>query len=153
VTELQPTAADLAWHGFHELRPTSPDEPQVPNTARHSDQPPWINTVAGWCTRYGDVAPLVLEADEQVAILNSGDGVTATFSADDLPAPRNGDVRTLALMTHGWIKAADPNSEPDVGVWPFPGSGGVFNEKAPESDWQLRYNTRWVPGDFFLRRN
>jgi hypothetical protein len=148
VTEIRPSAAELAWHGFYELRPHSADEPQVPNLARHSNRPPWINTVEGWCTRYGDVKPLVMESDEQLAILNSGDGVTVTFPAGGLPAPQPGALRSLALFTRGWIKAADPNSEPDISVWPFPGGDGAFDESAPGQDWQLQYNTRWVPAMF-----
>ncbi len=151
VTEIRPAEAELAWHGFYELRPNSPDAPQVPNLTRHSDRPPWTNTVAGWCTRYGDVVRLVAESDEQLAILNSGDCATVSFPAGSLPAPRSGETRTLALFTRGWIKAADPNSEPDMNVWPFPGAASGFDDDRPESDWQLRYNTRWVPSDFFLR--
>jgi hypothetical protein len=145
VTEVRPSEAELAWYGFNELRPTSDDAPQVPNLARHTDTAPWINAVGGWCTRYGDVLPLVDAADEELAILNSGDGATIEFPAAGLPAERAGDVRTLALFARGWIKAADPNSEPDVDVWPFPGGDAPFDEARPDADWQLRYNTRWTP--------
>ncbi len=152
VAAAEPTTAELAWHGFCELRPKNDDEPQSPNLDRMADRPLWLNTVAGWCTRYGEIAPLVTEADGELAILNSGDGVTLIFPSADLPPEDQGRTRTLVLATHGWIKAADPNSEPDLQVWPFPGSGAPFAEEQPMNDWQLQYNTRWVPGDRFLGR-
>jgi tetratricopeptide (TPR) repeat protein len=145
VTVAAPAAADLQWHGFAELRPTHPDRPQTPNLARMTNQPRWLNTVAGWCTRYGDVAPLVSAADARMAIMNSGDGLTFNFPANALPAERPGETRTLAIYTRGWIKAADPNSEPDLTVTPFPGSNAPLDENQPADDWQLQYNTRWTP--------
>jgi hypothetical protein len=147
--DLSPIEAELNWHGFHELRPRGPHEPQVPNIRRMSPRPKWLNTVAGWCTRYGDVAPLVRESDGRMAILNSGDGATLRFASGNLPPSGAGESRTFALYTRGWIKAADPNSEPDIQIWPFPGSNSLLDKTEHKSDWQLRYNTRWVPGDRF----
>jgi hypothetical protein len=146
TTEIVPAEADLAWHGFCELRPTSPDAPQVPNLDRVSNQAPWVLSLVGWCTRYGPVGPLTGAADRRSAILNSGDGLTLEFPGSGLPPIDSGSSRTLALATTGWIKAADPNSEPDIAIWPFPGGGDVWEGAEPESDWQLEYNTRWSSG-------
>jgi hypothetical protein len=145
ITELQPVAADLQWHGFAELRPHAFDQPQVPNLARLSDTPPWFTTVAGWCTRYGDIRPLVLDADPMMAILNSGDGATIEFSAESLPVRQPGSARTLLLYTRGWIKEADPNTLPDRGVEPLPDTSTATLDG---DDWQLKYNTRWVPANW-----
>jgi hypothetical protein len=142
VTELPPVIADLAWHGFAELRPHAPDQPQLPNLARISNTPQWLTAVEGWCTRYGDIQPLVTELDPMMAILNSGDAATIEFKADSLPARQPGMGRTLLLYTHGWIKEADPNTLPDRGVEPLPDIG--FTEDESNTDWQLEYNTRWV---------
>jgi tetratricopeptide (TPR) repeat protein len=147
TVEVAPTQADLAWHGFCELRPTSPDAPQVPNLDRMSNSAPWLRSLAGWCTRYGAVGPLVSEADTRSAILNSGDGLTLEFPGGELPPGEQGGARTLALVSTGWIKAADPNSEPDIAISPFPGSGDVWQDAEPENDWQLEYNTRWSSGE------
>jgi tetratricopeptide (TPR) repeat protein len=146
TTEIEPADADLAWHGFCELRPTSPDAPQVPNLDRVSNQAPWLLSLVGWCTRYGPVGPLAGAADRRSAILNSGDGLTLEFPGSGLPPIDRGSSRTLALATTGWIKAADPNSEPDIAIWPFPGGGDVWEGAEPENDWQLEYNTRWSSG-------
>jgi hypothetical protein len=54
-------------------------------------------------------------------------------------------ARTLLLYTKGWIKEADPNTLPDRRVEPLP-DGGVATDDGSD-DWQLEYNTRWVPKD------
>jgi hypothetical protein len=143
VTELRPAAAELHWHGFAELRPEASDRPQVPNLHRLRNTPPWLTNVEGWCTRFGDITPLVVKSDPMMAILNSGDGASIEFDAAALPARRPGTARTLLLYTRGWIKEADPNSLADRRVDPLPDRQGI--ETQPDTDWQLKYNTRWVP--------
>ena len=138
VTEVSPAAAELQWHGFAELRPNSEDHPQLPNLARMHDVPPWSTTVEGWCTRYGDIEPLIDTTDERMAILNSGDGATIMFPAAGLPPREPGSERTLLLFDRGWIKEDDPNSLDDRQIAPFPGSDRADNGG---SDWQLEYNT------------
>jgi hypothetical protein len=151
IAELAPTNADLQWHGFAELRPHAVDAPQVPNLARMSETPPWLTAVEGWCTRYGDIRPLVSEAGPMLAIVNSGDGATIEFAEGKLPPRRSETSRSLMLYTRGWIKEADPNTLPDRRVEPLPESEpfaeSVVSEStsAPGADWQLEYNTRWVP--------
>lgn len=147
VTEIKPTAADLTWHGFAELRPSSFDQPQVPNLARVRDVPPWLTTVEGWCTRYGGIVPLVTASDNRLAILNSGDGATIEYTTQSLPPLESERVRTLLVYDRGWIKEEDPNSLPDRRIEPFPGSDAAPNDDG--EDWQLLYNTRWVPRDRF----
>ncbi len=147
VTELEPATADLQWFGFAELRPHASDQPQVPNLARMSDTPPWLTSVEGWCTRYGEIAPLVTMFDGRLAILNSGDGATIEFTARSLPERRPDTVRTLLLYTRGWIKEVDPNTLPDRFVEPLPGRDTAANDDG--ADWQLEYNTRWVPRNRF----
>jgi hypothetical protein len=87
--------------------------------------------------------PLVAESDPMMAILNSGDGATIEFDAAALPARPTGTARTLLLYTRGWIKEADPNSLADRRVDPLP---EIQADTSPtDVDWQLEYNTRWVP--------
>jgi hypothetical protein len=143
ITEVRPTVAQLHWHGFAELRPTSLDQPQVPNLASLTNTPPWLTNLEGWCTRYGEITPLLVAADPMMAILNSGDAATIEFDSAGLPERPPGAARTLLLYTRGWIKEEDPNSLPDRQVDPLPESQG--GESQMEDDWQLEYNTRWVP--------
>jgi tetratricopeptide (TPR) repeat protein len=145
VSDIEPTAADLQWHGFAELRASANDQPQIPNLARMSDRPPWFAAVEGWCTRHGDIRPLIAELDPMMAILNSGDGATIEFSASELPAREPGMARTLLLYTKGWIKEADPNTLPDRRVEPLPDRGVATDDES--DDWRLEFNTRWVPKD------
>jgi tetratricopeptide (TPR) repeat protein len=143
ITELRPAGAELQWHGFAELRPKSPDRPQEPNLDRLSNSPPWLTNVEGWCTRYGDITPLVAESDPMMAILNAGDGATIEFDAAALPPRKPGTARTLLLYTRGWIKEADPNSLADRRVDPLPETQADTTQT--DDGWQLEYNTRWVP--------
>jgi hypothetical protein len=154
ITELAPTTADIQWHGFAELRPHADDQPQVPNLNRISNTPPWLTSVPGWCTRYGDIKPLIEEVDPMMAILNSGDGATIEFSSSTLPVREAGSARTLLLYCRGWIKEADPNTLPDRRVEPLPppvvrASADPVVRGSPDPaqgfDWQLEFNTRWVP--------
>ncbi|TWT75706.1 TPR repeat-containing protein YrrB [Posidoniimonas polymericola] len=139
--------AELHWHGFAALPQPSLDRPQVPDLTRISNRPHWFTSLEGWCTRYGQVSPLLTAVDDQIAILNSGDGVTLEFDASHLPAIADGKQRTLLLFNHGWIKEENPNSLPDRNVSPFPGSDAP--DQDPENDWQAIYNTRWVPRNRF----
>lgn len=143
IAELPPASAKLQWHGFAGLRSQSADQPQVPNLAHISNAPPWLTNVEGWCTRYGDITPLVVKSDPMMAILNSGDGATIEFDAAALPVRRPGTARTLLLYTRGWIKEDDPNSLPDRRVEPLPDSQDTRMQS--EVNWELEYNSRWVP--------
>jgi hypothetical protein len=152
VTELEPTTAELAWHGFADLHAEQFESPHVPNPQQMSDLPRWLTVVEGWCTRYGDIRPLVATADDRMAVLNSGDGATLEFAADRLPQRTPDTSRTLLLYSRGWIKEADPNSLADRGVSPLPDADlapdGPLDESL-EGDWQLQFNTRWVPSNRF----
>ena len=82
-----------------------------------------------------------------MAILNSGDGATLEFPSATLPPREATTNRTLLLYTRGWIKEENPNSLADRNVAPFPGSD--LGESEATDDWQLEYNTRWVPRNRF----
>jgi tetratricopeptide (TPR) repeat protein len=148
VSEAAPAAGNLQWHGFHDVAAASVDQPHVPHLARASDFPPWFAALAGWCTRYGDVRPLISAADQKLAILNAGDGATIEFPAAVLPPREPSTARTLLLYSVGWVKSGDPNDTMPLRITPFPGSDAPASD-ADGGDWQLEYNTRWVPGDRF----
>ncbi|MCA9241167.1 MAG: hypothetical protein KDA37_13245, partial [Planctomycetales bacterium] len=142
VTHRRPVGSEVSWHGFSRLSSTSPDRPQTPAIDNIRATPPWFSTIAGWCTRYGDATPLLMASDEKMVILNAGDGVTVTFEETRQPHGER-SARTQLLYVRGWIKEWDPNAEPPQRVAPFPGSDKPAAES--EEDWQLQYNTRWVP--------
>ena len=142
VVEVEPATASLAWHGFSRLASASSDAPLVPIPGSLDDQPPWLSTLAGWCTRYGAVEELLTDSDSRLAVLNSGDAMTVDYNLPNRPEDA-GLTRTNLLYVRGWIKEWDPNAEPPERVAPFPGSEATTAETS--DDWQIEYNTRWVP--------
>jgi hypothetical protein len=149
VSDVGPATANLQWHGFAKLAAPSADQPTRPDFGQISNAPDWFTSLEGWCTRYGDVASLVSGADERMAIMNSGDATTVEFPASGLRPREPNLARTLALYSHGWVKEGDPNSTSEAKVTPFPGSDQPLANQ-PGGDWQLQYNTRWVPRDRFM---
>lgn len=151
IHELTVDGAELAWHGFSRISAAGPNHPATPAHDRRRERPHWRNTIAGWCTRYGDVRPLLKETDGRPVILNSGDGVTLRFDAEGLPELPDGMARTFALTTIGWNKELNPNTAGPATITPLPTEIDHANAPAvPDSDaWRLRYNTRWVPTDRF----
>ncbi len=146
-SSLEPTAAHLEWRGFPELKAPSEHWPTVPTGAALSDEPLWRTTPEGWCTRYGDVLELVTTRDDRYVILNAGDAVTLRFNAARLPELRRGAVRSFFFYSVGWDKDGDHNVVDGDQVEPLPVTAPAAADD--ESDWRLRYNTRWVPGDRF----
>ncbi len=147
VSETGPSAAQLAWTGFHDFDDAPRDQPRRPDPTRASDSPPWFTAIEGWSTRYGDVRPLLEASDLKSALINAGDGVTVEFPAAGLPPRVPGTQRTLLLYSVGWVKSGDPNDTTPLTVEPFPGSNAAASDSA--SDWQRQYNTRWVPRNRF----
>jgi hypothetical protein len=134
---LDAVSAELRWRGFSEIRSRAPDHPAVPDYEHVSNRPPWRTTPWGWCTRYGDVLPLVEARDEQLVLLNGGDALRLRFAESELPPVPSGQVRSFFFHSVGWDKDADPNVVDGDRVEPLPvGEGG---------EWIHDYNTRWVP--------
>ena len=75
--------------------------------------------------------------------LDGGDALTLEFDASTLPPVGEGLQRTFFLFTVGWDKDADYNVVQGDTVEPIP--VGDPNRMGSQDDWQLDYNTRWVP--------
>ncbi|HSQ49402.1 MAG TPA: hypothetical protein VLL96_06955 [Candidatus Deferrimicrobiaceae bacterium] len=71
-----------------------------------------LSTSSGAFTRYGDVTPLVLEADDMYVIGRQGDQVVLQFSISDLEAPAEGMERDYFFVVACWFK--DP-----PGAWGY----------------------------------
>jgi hypothetical protein len=142
--ELPPSAADLRWRGFSEIKSRAPSHPQTPDYDKVSSRPPWRTTPQGWCTRYGDVLDLVKARDERLVLVNAGEALRLRFDARALPPVPKGLVRTFFFHSVGWDKDADYNVVDGDRVEPLP--------VRAEGDWPLKYNTRWVPGDRFVEQ-
>jgi DNA-binding SARP family transcriptional activator len=140
--DLQPTSANLYFRGFPEMKPRGPHHPITPDYHTLAENPPWRTTPQGWCTRYGDVLDLATDADDRTVILNGGDALTLGYAAGDLPDAPAGMVRSFFFFSVGWEKDADHNVVGGDTVEPLPvGDADI--------DWQVQYNTRFVPRDTF----
>ena len=67
------------------------------------------STASGAFTRYGDVTPLIQDADDMFIIGRQGDQVNLQFSASDLPPVAEGMVRDYFFAVACWFK--DPPGE------------------------------------------
>ncbi|MCH8965097.1 MAG: hypothetical protein IIB58_09065, partial [Planctomycetes bacterium] len=149
--EVLPRAARLYQRGFSEIKSRAPGHPTTPDYDVVRDHPPWRTTLQGWYTRYGDVLELLTQRDNVLVILNAGDAVTVEFGAADLPPCAYGLQRTFFLYSVGWDKDADYNVLTGQTVEPLPFDEAVRRGRTDDvdSDWRLRYNTRWVRRDRF----
>jgi hypothetical protein len=151
VTPLAPATADLHYRGSGEYEDLPWEEPITPNHDRLQERAPWLVTPSGWCTRYGDVLELVTKKDDALAIMNCGDEMTLTFSADNLPPKPAGTIREFFIYTSGWDKDSDFHVAAGLRVEPIPWHGmddqRYGHEPRPviDGDWWIpKYNTRWV---------
>ncbi len=152
-------AAELHWHGFGTYEDRLPDAPLTPQHDRVRHTPPWLMTVSGWATRYGDVRPLVAARDNALVLLASGDELTLTFPAAELPPKPPGAVRDFFLFSSGWDKDGDYHVDHGLTIEPLPfhGLDGQHPGREPrphfENDaWMAKYNTRWVGPQVLTRR-
>ena len=153
LTTLEPVTADLHYRGFSRLyRKGGPNGPHWFDYATVSTEPKWIDML-GYYTRYGNVLPLLEDADSKYIIMNAGDEVTVEFDASvphDLPA---GWRRDFLIYSTGWLKDADINTASGQTVGPLPFHGmseypyGVGESYPTDKDHQnyvKTYNTRKV---------
>lgn len=150
LTELTPASAQLSYRGFSEIRARQPGHPTTPDFDNVRDTPPWRTTPQGWCTRYGEVLPLVNKRDGALAIVNAGDAFTLRFAAGGLPPVPSGMKRTFFFYSIGWEKDEDHNVVTGDTVEPLPAQGDSPDAAltAELHDWRLEYNTRWVAHRF-----
>jgi len=111
---------------------------------------------AGNYTRYGDVLPLLTQADDRFAVFGSGEEVALEFDASRLPALPAGWKRDYFFMANGYEKdmdfyAADANTVVPLpfhamGVYPY-GAGKAYPLDDAHLKYLLQYNTRQLSGE------
>ncbi|HEY6783524.1 MAG TPA: hypothetical protein VI159_01155, partial [Gemmatimonadales bacterium] len=120
VTTLDPVAADLHYRGFStQYRKGGRYGPQWPDYAKVTRESPW-EPIVGDFTRYGDVLPLLHEADDRYAVTAPGDEITLQFEAGGLAPPPPGWTRDFVLYTDAWLKDSDRNTAAGGTVGPLP---------------------------------
>ncbi len=158
LTTLVPSSADLHYRGFSRLYrrggrygPHWFDYSDVDTSPRWSD-------LEGLYTRYGDVRPLLLRADDMYVVLNAGDEITIEFDASQAPVLSDGWRRDFLLYTDGWIKDGDLNTGTGDRVEPLPFHAQTRYPYGPEQSYPdddshrrylEEYQTRRVTADRF----
>ena len=152
VTTLNPDSADLHYRGFSEMYRPNPHAPHLFDYQKVTKSAQWRD-LAGYYTRYGNVAPLLQEVDDLYVILNAGDEITVEFEASRLPTLKAGWVRDFILYSDGWDKDGDINTLTSQTVEPLP-FHGMSSYPYPDTEhypndevhrrYQREYNTRRV---------
>jgi Tfp pilus assembly protein PilF len=119
VARVDPEFATLRFRGF----PASirPDGSGPPAYDYDSEEPFVIwKAHAGAYTRFGDVTPLLLAADDRYVVTRGGDEIILGFDAAALPAAAPGMERTFLIYADGFGKDMDLNSARPDSVGPLP---------------------------------
>ena len=111
---------------------------------------------AGNYTRYGDVLPLLTQADDRFVVFGSGEEVALDFDSSRLPNLPAGWKRDYFFMANGYEKdmdfyAADANTVAPLpfhamGVYPYDARKAYPLDDA-HLKYLLRYNTRQMSGE------
>jgi hypothetical protein len=104
-------------------------------------QPLWdTRHPRGWYTRFGDVTPLVRNADDATVILGPGEEVAIEFDAP-AESPGAGWTRRFVLRGRGWCKDMDLYTEHGDKVEPLPGTSTPERARL-----HPQFNTRYAGG-------
>jgi hypothetical protein len=157
--EMVPESADLHYRGFSaEYRKGGRYGPHWFDYSDVSKDVKWRD-LTGYYTRYGDVLPLLNEADDKYVITNAGDEISIEFMASSLPELKEGWKRDFMIYNVGWVKDGDLNTAFGKTVEPLPFHGmsryPYSNDEAYPSDkehqkYLMEYNTRKVTSESYL---
>ncbi len=116
-----------------------------------------LSNSSGSFTRYGDVTPLMQNADEMYVIGRQGDQILLRFPTDNLTAPEIGMVREYFLVTAAFYKdepgawgfgfefTVDPLPFRGMSGYPYPASESYPYDQAHLA-YLEEYNTRVITG-------
>jgi Flp pilus assembly protein TadD len=152
LKEMAAASADLHYLGYpHEYSPDG----RHPNLYDYSN----LDTAAAWklmagdYTRFGEVAPLLQQADDCYVIMGRGEELTLCFPADAFGPVPEGRRRTFVLKTDSFCKDMDLyTAYPDT-VEPLPfhamsgypyGPGEHYPDNEQTRQYRRHYNTRRV---------
>ncbi|MHC4548723.1 MAG: FG-GAP-like repeat-containing protein [Planctomycetota bacterium] len=147
VHRLRPRSAHLHERGYP--REYSPDgaHPLLYDYGLMDPGYPF-KTMTGDYTRFGEVAPLLEQADDCYVIFGKGEELTLRYPVAALPPPGEGRRRTLMLYTVGYCKDMDPYTAfPDtVEPLPFRAMSNYpygARERYPDDEEHRRYRAEW----------
>lgn len=152
VTRVDPEFAALRYRGFpRAVRPGGSGPPEYD----YASEEPYVlwKVHAGAYTRFGDVRPLLLEADDRYVVTRAGDEIVLAFDAARLPPLPEGYQRTFLVHADGFGKDMDVNSARPDRVDPLPhhamkdypwGREDAYPMTEEMVDYLITYNTRVV---------
>lgn len=139
--------AELGFHGFSRavIHPER-RQPEMFFYEPAATISSW-NPTPGLYTRYGDVTPLLDQADDIFVIMGSGDEVKLRFPAPHTSAPP-GWKSDFLLFVDGWAKDSDANTAHSQTVEPLPFHGMSrypypATERYPEDEAHRQYRERY----------
>ncbi|HEV2021054.1 MAG TPA: FG-GAP-like repeat-containing protein [Terriglobales bacterium] len=154
VSEVPLAQARLAFHGYPRVIEGKLRSDFTYDYEDASQTGPYARA-AGNYTRYGDVLPLLTQAEDKFVIFGSGDEVALEFDPTTLPAPPAGWTRDYFFFADGFEKDMDfyafhgqtvePLPYHAMGRYPYPADHS-YPAAAPYVDYQLDYNTRGESG-------
>ena len=153
ITSLEPVSAELHFRGFSRMyRKGGRYGPYWFDYQEVAKESPW-RPIEGAFTRFGNVLPLLRNADDMYVIMGPGDEATIQFDASSASSLPAGWKRDFLLYTDGWIKDSDLNTAFGTTVAPLPfhavksypySAGDAYPTDARHQQYQREYNTRIV---------
>jgi tetratricopeptide (TPR) repeat protein len=157
--EMDPESADLHYRGFSAMyRKGGRYGPHWFDYSNVSTSVKWRD-LTGYYTRYGNVLPLLNEADNKYVITNAGDEISIEFMASALPELKEGWKRDFMIHNVGWVKDGDLNTAFGNKVEPLPfhgmsrypyGRNEAYPSDKEHQKYLMEYNTRKVTGEPYI---
>ncbi|MFW6347036.1 MAG: CRTAC1 family protein, partial [Cyclonatronaceae bacterium] len=158
---LAASRMELRYRGFSRWARADSVSPKLAYYDEISSTQQRWRDLEGYHTRFGAVDELLADIDDRYVIMNAGDEIRLEFDAPAAPEP--GMKRSFILVSDGWVKDGDYNTEASQTVHPLPYHGQADYEytrggrlqddpvyqRFPE-DW-ARYHTRYVTPHGFRR--
>ena len=160
TTQLDMTSADLHYRGFSRMfRKGGRYGPHWFDYQTVSTGQKWRDLIGNY-TRFGDVLPLLAEADDKYIIANAGDEISLRFDATALPKLPSGWKRDFVFYSEGWVKDGDLNTAFSKTVEPLPfhsmtrypyGNEESYPADPEHLNYLKKYNTRQVTTEKFRK--
>jgi hypothetical protein len=144
-------SADLNYRGFSKEFRKGENGPHWFDYNQVTTGAKWMD-LEGYYTRYGEVSPLLLSADNQYVIYNAGDEISISFTDQGLPELKENWTRDFVIYSVGWVKDGDLNTAHGNTVEPLPFHGmpsypypDNYHYPSNENGAYLKeFNTRYV---------
>jgi len=151
VKEAAAASADLHFLGYP--REYSPDgrQPNLLDYANVDRAVPW-KSMAGNYTRFGEVKPLLDDADDRFVIMGHGEEMTLRFKADAFGPIKPGYRRSFLLKTDSYCKDMDLYTAHGDTVEPLPFHAMTTYPYGPEQRYPDTEGIRAYRRDYNTRR-